>query len=321
MKMILCRANRNPLGGEELAAHPSLSRIAALFGLTLIALISNGASQATACSAGDLINQADLGGTHLSDCTALDVHGYPPMSGPHYGSWAAFKTYTAPVSSGYFLHSEEHGAVVILYNCPSGCPDQVATLQALINSFPVDTLCTRVSPKTKRRVILAPDYKIDSTFAMAAWTWSLKTNCLDTAAMHAFYTAHYAHPPVENENLCNDGVDYSGNGWCGDNGIRGNAGSSAKQSYLQRADFTWEADLPYPSIVTAELFSMEGALLETQTLGQSGPGHTQVTWDGSASAKRRGDGPFLLRFTAHAAGATSKTKNMDSPSTTRVVFP
>ena len=50
----------------------------------------------------------------------------PPVFGDHYPTWAAFQTYEYPVPLGYLVHSLEHGAVVVFYDCPEGCAEEVA---------------------------------------------------------------------------------------------------------------------------------------------------------------------------------------------------
>ncbi|MBI5829466.1 MAG: DUF3105 domain-containing protein, partial [Chloroflexi bacterium] len=51
---------------------------------------------------------------HEADGTPLTFNHYPPSSGTHYGAPAAYGYYEQPVSEGYFVHSLEHGAVLVL---------------------------------------------------------------------------------------------------------------------------------------------------------------------------------------------------------------
>ena len=143
-------------------------------------------------------------------CTPVPTYGTkPPSSGNHYAIWADYKTYDKPVPWGHLMHSMEHGAVIIVYNCPAGCPDEVAAAQAMIDAlpFPLDpedidvaTGSACVAP-TKRRVILAPDPTLDVRWAAAAWTWTLRSSCFDAAAFQKFTKDHYAKMP---ENFCNE---------------------------------------------------------------------------------------------------------------------
>lgn len=145
---------------------------------------------------------------HLETCIPLAFSTNPPSSGNHYGTWAAFKAYETAIPRGFWVHSMEHGAVVLLYNCPGGCAAEVAELQALIDAFPADPLCTDPAGP-KARLILVPDPKLDVPFAAAAWGATLKAPCLDEetrAQIGAFMATHYAKAP---ENFCSPGVDIS----------------------------------------------------------------------------------------------------------------
>ena len=91
---------------------------------------------------------------HIAACTPITYATNPPTSGPHYPIWAAFKWYDAPVPRGFTVHSMEHGAVVISYNCPNGCADELGALAAFLNARPADPLC---SAPLKSRIIVTPD--------------------------------------------------------------------------------------------------------------------------------------------------------------------
>jgi hypothetical protein len=140
-------------------------------------------------------------GIHVSACFPITWSTNPPTSGPHYPIWAAFKTYDAPIPRGFWVHDLEHGAIVIAYNCPSGCDAELAELAAFLDARPVDPQC---APAVKRRVVVVPDPLLDTTFAAAAWGWALESSCFDLAMLAPFYDAHYAQAP---ENTCADGVD------------------------------------------------------------------------------------------------------------------
>jgi hypothetical protein len=136
---------------------------------------------------------------HLPDCAKVSYGTDPPTSGPHYGNWAAFQTYTRPVPRGYYVHSMEHGAVVIVYSC-SDCDDEIAAAQAMIDELPLDPACTEA---VRRRIILTPDPLLQARWAAAAWGHSLEADCFDLPAFRGFVEAHYALGP---ENFCTGGV-------------------------------------------------------------------------------------------------------------------
>lgn len=231
--------------------------------------------------------------SHAANCSVLNIPDYPPTFGTHYGVWAKFQTYSQPVSTGFWLHSAEHGAVVILYKCPAGCTEEVTALKALIETLPLDTACSN-HPEfgAKRRIIMTPDPRLDSAFAIVAWGWSLKTNCLDTAALRAFYLAHIGQAP---EDFCNPGVDLSGSRWCNEtNAIHNqiearNPGTSNK--------ILWEGTLANQVDLVLEISGLNGARLETISLGAAGPGVFRTYWNPQYMSGRNNQfGPVLCRI-------------------------
>lgn len=144
---------------------------------------------------------------HVAECSPLTWGSNPPASGNHYPVWAAFKTYDQPVPRGYYVHDLEHGAVVFTYNCPDGCADEVAAMQAIIDAKAADPLCENMP--AKNRLVLTPDPKLDARFAASAWGWLIKGDCFDALAFTSFMLDHYGQGP---EVLCIDGTDVIANG-------------------------------------------------------------------------------------------------------------
>jgi hypothetical protein len=155
----------------------------------------------------EIVSRGPDPGIHMTVCSALSHATNPPSSGPHYPQWAAFKTYPEPVPWGFLVHSLEHGALVISYNCPGGCPSEVAEVQSFIDGLPLDPLCT--SPP--RRLILVPDPNLDVRFAASAWGFALRAGCFERQTFEDFFLQHYGKAP---EDFCNAGVDLSASGWC-----------------------------------------------------------------------------------------------------------
>lgn len=59
----------------------------------------------------------DDGRTHVTDIYGVKYSSNPPSSGPHFAIWAKPGVYDRLISDGYFIHSMEHGYVVIWYDC------------------------------------------------------------------------------------------------------------------------------------------------------------------------------------------------------------
>jgi len=163
--------------------------------------LDGGAGDASDVCATITQNPPVLASPHVQQCTPVTYTTNPPTSGPHYPAWANFQTFTQPVPRGFLVHSMEHGAVVIGYNCKDGCPDELAELTAFVDARPADPACPA---PLKTRIILVPDPTLDRRFAAAAWGALYKSNCLDLPALGAFVDAHYAKGP---ENICSKGVN------------------------------------------------------------------------------------------------------------------
>ncbi len=59
----------------------------------------------------------DDGRTHVTDIYEVKYSSNPPSSGLHFPVWAKPGVYDRFISDGYFIHSMEHGYVVIWYDC------------------------------------------------------------------------------------------------------------------------------------------------------------------------------------------------------------
>jgi hypothetical protein len=60
----------------------------------------------------------------------------PPVGGDHNECWYRWGQFEDEVPDERWVHNLEHGGVVFLYDCSSGCPDELADLQALAKRNP-----------------------------------------------------------------------------------------------------------------------------------------------------------------------------------------
>jgi hypothetical protein len=159
-----------------------------------------------ACSIEEAMHP-DEGGMHVAACAAISHGSNPPSSGTHYPSWPIFRVYDKPVPWGFLIHGLEHGAVVIVYNCPTGCPDQLAALKAMVEASPTRPGCSRPP------IIVSPDPTLDVPFAASAWGYTLRAQCFDQAAFASFVERHANKGP---ENIPSDcgALDREATGWC-----------------------------------------------------------------------------------------------------------
>jgi len=144
------------------------------------------------------------GAKHETPCAPLSFDQNPPTSGTHYSVWASFKVYDAPISRGFYVHSLEHGAVVLAYNCDlyqDDCAMLATTMEEFRAGWEQDAKCDGV---TRNRIIVTPDPLLDVPFAAVAWDWSLRGDCFDSDAVSEFIFAHYGQT---NEDICIQGID------------------------------------------------------------------------------------------------------------------
>ncbi|HEY0714560.1 MAG TPA: DUF3105 domain-containing protein [Polyangia bacterium] len=148
----------------------------------------------------------NAGAAHVESCRPVSYETSPPSSGTHYPSWPVFRAYDKPVPWGFLVHGLEHGAVVIAYNCPDGCADDVAAAKALMAAVPARG-CGRPP------VILTPDPTLTTRFAAAAWGHILRAPCFDRARFLQFITAHINTGPEFWNTDCG-ALDLESAGWC-----------------------------------------------------------------------------------------------------------
>jgi hypothetical protein len=143
---------------------------------------------------------------HVPEGTVITYSTNPPSSGSHYPIWANFREYANPVADGYLVHSMEHGAVVLFYDCdPNACvapPGVLDALRAVRNAVPTDPGC---DPSIRVRIILAPRPANDVPIAAAAWGATYKADCVDAPSLSKFITDFYAKAP---ENFCSPGMEF-----------------------------------------------------------------------------------------------------------------
>jgi hypothetical protein len=81
----------------------------------------------------------------------------PPTSGWHYADAVAPPGISAsPIPNEVQVHNLEHGEIMIQYDCPSGCPETVAALEAIVRTY-------------SKKVVLAPYPGIGHPIALTAW--------------------------------------------------------------------------------------------------------------------------------------------------------
>ncbi|WP_323379110.1 DUF3105 domain-containing protein [Pyxidicoccus xibeiensis] len=100
----------------------------------------------------------------------------PPSSGVHCGSVARCAVYAEPVSRCLYIHNLEHGHAVFLYNCPDGCPDEVAKLEAAAATV-------KAGANGVRRALVAQDPNMPTRVAALLWRRSYAVDSADPEAL------------------------------------------------------------------------------------------------------------------------------------------
>ena len=125
---------------------------------------------------------------------------YPPAGGAHFRCWWDWGVFETEVPEERWVHNQEHGGVVFLYNCPEGCAEDVEALASLFAPL--------------ERVIVTPNTNMNWKFAATAWEYRIMMDCLDIEAMLSFYNAHMGNAPEDVTSMapsgCMDDEDTSG---------------------------------------------------------------------------------------------------------------
>ncbi len=133
---------------------------------------------------------------HVPDGTVISYRTRPPTSGAHYDAPSpSYGMAEQEVPPGNWVHNLEHGAIVLLYNCPSGCPDLVAQIKDLYASLPRGR-----NGRLGGRLLAVKYADMDHKLAVAAWGRLLELDDFDPDQIRKFYDAYIDRGP-ECQNL------------------------------------------------------------------------------------------------------------------------
>ncbi len=136
----------------------------------------------------------DEGRTHVDVGSKIEYKSYPPASGPHYPVAPDAGVYPTPMypnglPEGEFVHSLEHGCIVLLYK-PGTDADTMRQVQQLYTSLPV-------AKYGRVKVVVTPYDHMDTPITALAWDWKLPLQSFDRDAILKFYMAHVDHGPED----------------------------------------------------------------------------------------------------------------------------
>src|SRR5712692_259122 len=137
----------------------------------------------------------DEGRQHVQAGTQVTYQHQPPTSGSHYSqsgvapvAWQTIRTLLPEV----WVHNLEHGGIVVLYNCPSGCDDLQRQLTSYVNSI--------VPPEPQYgeyKIIMSPysDGMGTHKVALLAWDRIEFLDGYDQTNITTFYESHVDKGP------------------------------------------------------------------------------------------------------------------------------
>jgi hypothetical protein len=149
----------------------------------------------------------DRGRTHVASGTVIEYAECPPASGQHYAV-PAHRGFYAPdqkLPVGAWVHSLEHGMVVVLYSCGAdgkSCPDS-ATLDAL-RQFSDNAPQTQIAQQCgiKNKLIVTRFDQMSTKFAAVGWDRVMLSDTFDQATFLTFYNQWVDNSPTAEAKGC-----------------------------------------------------------------------------------------------------------------------
>jgi len=127
---------------------------------------------------------------HVPDGSTLTYKHYPPSSGHHYPSPAPAGLSATPIPEGNWVHSLEHGYVVILYKPSAGGAALDGQLRELLKTFPTEK-------HREVKLVITPYDHMDSPITAVAWERQLSLDTFDAGQLRQFYQAYVDHGPED----------------------------------------------------------------------------------------------------------------------------
>jgi hypothetical protein len=130
---------------------------------------------------------ADEGHSHVADGTPLAPRHQPPSSGNHYPTPLPPGNYPIPQPAGNWVHSLEHGYIVVAFRC-SGleCNDLNSQAASIMKTLPPDKF-------NEVKFISTPYSAMTPKIAVLAWGHEQDMDLLDPQLITAFYNLYVDH--------------------------------------------------------------------------------------------------------------------------------
>jgi hypothetical protein len=131
----------------------------------------------------------DEGRNHIPEGEPGTYDHFPPSSGEHYAPVLQYDYYAVEVPPEYYVHNLEHGAIVVLYNCPEPCPDTETLLGEFFDRAPPDDVFGEV------KVVIGQNSDLESKVVALAWGYQMDLPEADVEALLDFYRRHVNQGP------------------------------------------------------------------------------------------------------------------------------
>jgi hypothetical protein len=121
----------------------------------------------------------DEGNTHVGDGEPITYKNYPPTSGTHYNSPSDAGFYDTAVPEGNFVHSLEHGYIVLYYK-----PDLPDTTKQQLRDLMTQLPNGKYG---KVKMVIVPYTNMSTPLAIAAWDRLMLLNSYNPDEVKTFY--------------------------------------------------------------------------------------------------------------------------------------
>jgi hypothetical protein len=133
----------------------------------------------------------DEGSSHVRIGTPVERLHRPPASGPHYPILLPRGVYPTEQDEGLWVHNLEHGYIVLLYSCPTACPELLAQLQGFYDRAPTS------AEYGYQKLLVLPYSGLTGRLAIVAWNRIDELEQYDEQRLLRFYQAYHDRGPED----------------------------------------------------------------------------------------------------------------------------
>lgn len=153
-------------------------RLLPALALLLLSACSESEPDTGSCEQYDFPLAPAIASPHVSTCSSTGCGNAlnPPNAGPHCATPLSCQDFTSEQPRCAWIHNLEHGHAVFLYNCPEGCPEEVAKLVEAANTVAAGS-------NGVRRAVVAPDSQLPSRVAALLWRRTYTADSADPRAL------------------------------------------------------------------------------------------------------------------------------------------